>query len=162
MLLLELPSISCCCVGRESSICNPGFGYCRCKLAFFHHACLLPFPFLFSIHFRTYSSGGKKKGRAKFPSLCSLLTLWHFQKHLKSLKKKKKRKICLKPLCIAELAYPRSATWFTNFSHFQGAMESMFSGLPYAASSPALNLLQLPSMTKSFIYQKAEKLFSKP
>lgn len=76
--------------------------------------------------------------------------------------KKKKRKICLKPLCIAELAYPRSATWFTNFSHFQGAMESMFSGLPYAASSPALNLLQLPSMTKSFIYQKAEKLFSKP
>lgn len=132
VLLLELPSISCCCVGRESSICNPGFGYCRCKLAFFHHACLLPFPFLFSIHFRTYSSGGKKKvGPSSLPYAhylhCGIFrSIWNLKK------KKKKRKICLKPLCIAELAYPRSATWFTNFSHFQGAMESMFSGLPYA------------------------------
>lgn len=159
MLLLELPSISCHCVGRESSICNPGFGYCRCKLAFFHHACLLPFPFLFSIHFRTYSSRGKKKRCGQVPFLMLTTYIVAFSEASEIFKK---RKICLKPLCIAELAYPRSATWFTNFSHFQGAMESMFSGLPYAASSPALNLLQLPSMTKSFIYQKAEKLFSKP
>lgn len=63
VLLLKLPSISCCCVGRESSICNPGFGYCTAgvNLPFFHHACMLPFPFLFSIHFRTHSSGGKNK-----------------------------------------------------------------------------------------------------
>lgn len=76
--------------------------------------------------------------------------------------KKKKKHICLKPLHMAELANPRPATWLTNLSHFQRAIESMFSGFLHAANSPALNLFQLPSMTKSLIYQKAEKLFSKP
>lgn len=162
LVLLELPSISCCCVGRENSICNPGFGYCTAgvNLPFFIMLVCCPFHFCSQFISGHIPVGEKYKGGAKFPSLCLILTLWHFLKHLRSWKKKKH--ICLKPLHMTELANPRPATWLTNLSHFQRAIESMFSGFLHAANSPALNLFQLPSMTKSLIYQKAEKLFSKP